>query len=475
MNIKRLLIICSVVIVLLGWGAGGTYAAPDKICAVPSIKYPTLASALAKRKCATINLAAGTYHENNFSLSHKVTLIGAGAATTIIDGDAQALFYLDVSGPQFTLSGITLQNAGSPYALFVESSVVNITDSVFKNNERAIWIDGGTMTILRTTFTNNLSTANGAAIFREYSPGALTIDSSKFVKNTASCGAAIYSATENAAALSITNTKISKSRGTGADCNGGAMYTTDPTQITRVKFKGNHADAANGTGGAVYQGGATLSILNSSFSKNTATKGGGVASEGGTSLTITASTFDHNTTSSSHGGGLYSTTPTTILNSTFSANTASVSGGDGGGVAFFGSGNHIVNTTFAGNIAQGGGNLALGGASADIKNSLLDAGSPNNCLVGGSVFASLGSNLSSDASCAAFVQGGDQNSTNPMLDVLKGNGGPTQTHALLAGSPALDSVVSCTDHLGAAVTTDQRGISRPQGTGCDKGAYEKTP
>lgn len=75
-------------------------------------------------------------------------------------------------------------------------------------------------------------------------------------------------------------------------------------------------------------------------------------------------------------------------------------------------------------------------------------------------------NIVSDTSCG-FTQPHDQQGMNPLLGPLASNGGPTPTHALLPGSPAIDAG-SCV----AGVTTDQRGIARPQGATCDIGAYE---
>ena len=62
---------------------------------------------------------------------------------------------------------------------------------------------------------------------------------------------------------------------------------------------------------------------------------------------------------------------------------------------------------------------------------------------------------------------------DPLLGALADNGGPTQTHALLTGSPAIDAAGDCVADL--SITTDQRGISRPQGTACDIGAFEPPP
>jgi hypothetical protein len=90
---------------------------------------------------------------------------------------------------------------------------------------------------------------------------------------------------------------------------------------------------------------------------------------------------------------------------------------------------------------------------------------------------SKGYNLSSDGSCN-FNGRGDMNNINPMLGPLQNNGGPTQTQALLPGSPAIDAgnPSGCTDGLGHLLKTDQRGMPRPDTedkSGCDMGAYER--
>lgn len=91
---------------------------------------------------------------------------------------------------------------------------------------------------------------------------------------------------------------------------------------------------------------------------------------------------------------------------------------------------------------------------------------------------SLGYNISDDGSCSSFTATGDENNVvkGAGLDTkgLQSNGGPTQTVALLATSPAVDAipVASCTDANNDPVKTDQRGVTRPQGKGCDIGAYE---
>ena len=70
----------------------------------------------------------------------------------------------------------------------------------------------------------------------------------------------------------------------------------------------------------------------------------------------------------------------------------------------------------------------------------------------------------------------DQNNVASGLDPsgLQDNGGPTKTIALIGGSSAIDAIppASCTDVDGNTLATDQRGVARPHGNGCDSGAYE---
>src|SRR5207245_2298235 len=106
---------------------------------------------------------------------------------------------------------------------------------------------------------------------------------------------------------------------------------------------------------------------------------------------------------------------------------------------------------------------------------------PDDCFSSGTVGTLAYDLILTTTNC--FVtgpQGGNIVGQNPQLGPLQYNGGSTQTHALLPGSPAIDAgaPAGCTDDLGAPLTTDQRGVARPQdgGTGqglrCDIGAFE---
>jgi hypothetical protein len=147
------------------------------------------------------------------------------------------------------------------------------------------------------------------------------------------------------------------------------------------------------------------------------------------------------------------------------ANGAAGSPGSGGpGGAVSGSGT-IVNSTIAANTAGSlGGGLFSSGTPATETNTIVASNTPQNC---GQPTGDGGNNLSfGDGSCPG-------NAGDPKLGPLQDNGGPTATMALLAGSAAIDAIAP--GSASCAGAHDQRGVMRPQGGGCDIGAYELAP
>jgi FG-GAP-like repeat len=233
----------------------------------------------------------------------------------------------------------------------------------------------------------------------------------------------------------------------------------------------------------------TLSINNSTVSGNQR----GVSNFG--TLSIKNSTISGNT-----GGGISNFYATlTIENSTISGNV----GDQGGGISNISGGVTITNSTISGNIANAGGGLlntplygyceffnSCSPATLALNNSLIAgnqaAVAPEienvGSVVNGNNFNLFGSN--SDAGVTGFTPGPTDIvpsvSLANILGPLKNNGGPTQTHALLAGSPAIDAgnPGGCLDNLGAVLLKDQRGFPRNvdgnnDGTArCDIGAVE---
>ena len=186
-----------------------------------------------------------------------------------------------------------------------------------------------------------------------------------------------------------------------------------------------------GFGGGILNGAAaTLTITNCTLSGNTGAFGGATYNAG--TLTIVNSTISGNT--ANEGGGIYNANTLTITNSTFSGNAS----GGGGAILSLGT-LQIANSTLSGNSASfAGGIFNLG--TLQIGNTILNAGaSGENIYSNSGSVTSLGYNLSSDNGNGFLTGPGDQVNIDPLLGPLHDNGGPTLTHELLAGSPAINA------------------------------------
>jgi len=204
-----------------------------------------------------------------------------------------------------------------------------------------------------------------------------------------------------------------------------------------------------GNSGGISCSWCTLLIQDSAISNNSAygpdwSVGGGILKTGSGTLTISNSTISGNH-ADRYGGGIYTNSFTaTITNSTVTNNSAGW--GSGSGIALRNAG---------------------GGATVNLKNTIVaNQASGTDCaiLILGS-FVDNGNNLDSDNTCN-LNQPTSLPGTNPQLNILADYGGTTPTHALLAGSPAINA-----GDNGACPATDQRGVSRSDGA-CDMGAYE---
>ncbi len=257
----------------------------------------------------------------------------------------------------------------------------------------------------------------------------------------------------------------------------------------------NGKTASGQLGGGILNSG-TLSLANCIISGNTATDngGGGISSSG--LLTISNSTISGNSAANNVGGGLDNNGGTLMmLNSTISGNTApsqisalenrngsavltnSTISGNGDLLnfslqairSFSASGQSssltmtnctVTNNKFEGIVTNADGS---GVSVTQLKNTIIAA---SLLREGNGTVISLGNNLIGDSN--GFLIGpGDLTNTNPMLAALANNGGPTKTHLLLSGSPAINAGSNT-----GAPTTDQRGVKRPVGANTDIGAVE---
>jgi len=245
------------------------------------------------------------------------------------------------------------------------------------------------------------------------------------------------------------------------DTGGGIDITySDPTFIN-VIFSNNQA---GWSGAGMYNDHSNSKLINVTFSGNRATIGGGIENYECDPI-LTNVTFSGNSTTSSGGGISNVGSNPTLINVTFSGNSAISYGG--GMYNSASSKPTLINVTFSGNSAPFGGGGIYGFASDNpiIINSILWGNTPNQ-VVGGTPSITY-----------SDIQGGFSGVGNidadPLLGSLADNGGFTQTHALLSGSPAIDSGSPdvCPQH-------DQRFFTRPvdgDNNGsmiCDMGAYE---
>jgi hypothetical protein len=279
--------------------------------------------------------------------------------------------------------------------------------------------------------------------------------------------------------------------------NNGGVLTLSNSLVS-----GNSATVGrfqNGVGGILNQGG-TVALTNSTVGGNSAsasvpfdTAVGGIMNFG-SRVTLTNSTVSGNSanTPSDAFGGILNSAPGSVViltNSTVSGNSASAPGGPTafsqavGGISNAGGSLALTSSTLSGNSASepnggflppvgGTGNVFGGTVAAEDSLIAAHSGGPN--CYGLSPGSDGGYNLDDGGSCDFSTANNSLPNTDPLLDPagLKGNGGPTQTIAVLAGSPAVDVIPTAVNGCGTILASDQRGVARPQGSGCDIGAFE---
>lgn len=404
----------------------------------------------------TINLTAAL---GSLTLTRDVTITGPGASEITVSGqNAIRVFSID-AGITVSLSGLTISdgNAGSAA---LGGGIAN----------------QGTLTLQEITLSNNTADFGGGV----FNQGTLTVRNGTVSENSATTmGGGIFSS----ATLTVENSTLSHNL---SQLIGGGIINRGTLTIENSTVSSN-SSSLNG-GGIVNDGSAA--VRNSTLSENDAQEGGAISNQG--TLTVDHSTLVRNT-SSIAGGGILNVNfggIVTVRNSTLSENSAQ----SGGGIA-----NRLTatltvqNSTLSGNTAQTGGGLENFG-TATLQNSLL---SGNSAAAGSEIFNGDTGTLQADAhnlfghdglttaeALSGFTSGlTDLTATsdgtrptplNAILGPLLDNGGPTFTHALVAGSPAIDAG---NDALVAAdVDFDQRGDSFGRFVGTvDIGAFEVQP
>jgi CSLREA domain-containing protein len=481
----------------------------------------------------TINLTGSLPALTNMTINGP----GSGLLTVRRDtgGDYRIFF---INGFIVNISGLTVTNGRTPDgttgpvfgnpggdgAGILASGTVTLTDVVVTGNRTGnggpggsstggwggsgagIW-GGGTLTLTNVTVSNNItgngetgnsggSGGRGGGIF--FTGTTLTMTNCTVSGNTTGNGAV--------------GTSGGASGGGGGD-GGGILMNTGTLTMTNVVITGNNSGDANfgGTGGVggglMTMPGIPSTLVNVTASNNTTGDGGGgTAGQGGRgagianhgTMIIRSSTISGNTTgtagatggdSGGIGGGIFNGAVLRLVNSTVSGNNTSGFNAPGGGIHNNGSTLSVINSTITGNAAinNTGNGIHQGffaGTPTIIQNSIVaqNVGGPDTS----GNFDSQGHNLIGNADgSTGFIASDLKGTTATPLDALLGpladNGGPTQTHALLAGSPALDAGDNAlaVDTDSSPLVSDQRGAGRisdsaDAGTTAtvDIGAYE---
>ena len=239
---------------------------------------------------------------------------------------------------------------------------------------------------------------------------------------------------------------------------GGAIHNFGTLKLDRVKFTDNTVSCEPGLncqgtefGGAIVNQGE-LTVVNSSFMRNSANKGSAIFNGG--HIDIGHSTFTQNTTST-----IESYSDISILNSTFS----------GGDIGIANNGQLFLRSNTFANFAETIRNDTDKHVYA--ANNIFTTQSSKNFTGSGGDWVSGGYNIFSDNSWPGTYETGDLPNTNPRLGLLGSYGGPTLTHPLLEGSPAIDHRPGYCSSGSGKLGRDQRHFPRNDGK-CDTGSFE---
>jgi hypothetical protein len=433
---------------LLALAQGMTHAATITVDTnVPKVKSDGLCSLI--EAIINANNDAATHSDCTAGSGADVIELAAGTTHTVTNSHTN--YYGSTGLPRIT-SEITIEGNGARIAakkgahfrlLAVETS--------------------GDLTLQNVTVSGG-SQHYGGAIFNY---GTLTVNYSTITKGQAGLGGGVFNG--SAASLNIYGSTISKNT---AFYGGGIYDYAGAVSLAYSTVTGNRSFV---DGGGIYERSGSLAVSDSTVSKNRSGRDGAGAHNRDSDSTISYSTISGNSAGwLSYGGGIYDRSSTTLIeNSTISGNKATYGGG-----IFNRATLTVSNSTVVKNAAfDGGGAFNLDDLT--LKRSLI---SGNRAFFGREIdnygtvardnYNLFGTNdydgvlgFSPGASDVVPYSGvfiGD------ILAPLADNGGATRTHALVAGSPALDAAPADAD----CPAVDQRGVARPQGASCDIGSFE---
>ena len=378
-------------------------------------------------------------------IAGRITIRGQqNAASVVIDGGSTGRVFLVGSDAPVRIESVTIRNGAQlGGSLFGGGGGIN---------------SAGDLTLVDAVVTANFSRGKGGGV---YSSGTLHVHRSRISQNTATVGGGgVYSDSFNIPVdATITDTTIADNTSTEAQGGGLFVYGSNDggtTNIVRCTISGNEA-IGNGGGGIMAAGlDQTINIENSTISGNRAGwyYGGGLWNEGGNTA----------------GPSRVNLRNVTVTNNR-SQDTTGTRGG-AGGIANNEAGIiTLANTIVAGNFAP------------DFAPDCYDGGRSSTLTSEGyNIIGEQGANGdgAGGTHCDLTTADGDQTNVDPQLEPLRDNGGLTETHGTVEGSPAIDGGApsGCRDTEGNVLTGDQRGEPSPTdgdgdgGARCDSGSYE---
>ena len=458
---------------------------------------------------------------------HRVTLNDI----TLTDGNSGA----GTGGAIYNVGGIvilnnaTIQNSksgGIGGALVNRGGTVRLVNSLVQGNRSsygAIY-STGSLSVTKCTVYDNVASQGGGGLDVE---GEANIQDTSIYSNTAETGDGGGLLVGSSAGVVIGNSQIYENHAVAENRYGGGIASSGALTLTKVsmyrnfgfqgagiridkgtlamtggKLEGNGAIA----GGGILNEGGAVTLTDVSINENHASLvGGGIANSGG-SATLTGVTLNHNEVFGSEtvhgaGGGIFNKDGTaTLVNVTLGLNRADYGGGifNTGGTTTMGHVTLAENEALLGGsaifrqdglvalrdtvLAHAGpmvgstvlvdarpflGSMILTHPGPALRSAIVPDQNPSdNC---GGTLTSLGYNLADDVSCTLTKTGDEQSQDLPfILEALADNGGPTLTYMPRPGSHAIDTgSPDC-----PPPATDQRGVRRPFGRACDKGAVE---
>lgn len=470
-----------------------------------------------------INVGAATIPLNGGELqytggiggAHTLTVKGNGATVNQTTVGARVFGSTSTNTSPLALDGMTITGGnvtGATQGAAVRSSrgLTIANSTVTLNTAGTDIIHANNTTITNSTIANNTVTATGAQSCDGILDTAVTtVTSSRFMNNTCNAtGTGDANGTFDTGDTTVTNTTVTGEQNTAV--TGTAQGTLFPNKLTMsgsVVQNNTNTSTSGGSDGIIDSSATTITGSAIVGNTNTTTSGDADGTVFPSTMTMTNSTVANNTNSTGNGVAVgaginmenetLSLTNSTVANNTNIGTTAS----DGGGIfqGSSGTGSAAASTPKHGTAKGSGvgatatvsttlvydtivGNRAATGANLDVATLIsfssvvaLHNGGVNCVLANPAT--SNGYNYSDDATCGFTAATDKQNAADPGLGPVSNNGGPAPTRLPLPGSPLIDAipVASCQADGAAGIATDERGVIRPQGNGCDIGAVEVIP